>query len=278
LDVGVVELSNEKFHPATSPDVYLKAFEKAITPRTRLLSFCHINYSDGAVMPVKEICAMARSKGVMTLVDGAQPPGMLELDLHDLGCDMYAAPFHKWMLSSMLTGFFYARADMQERVNPILGTMPPGGIGMYGVPVTHPYWDEYQQGAARYEPRGSHDVPARMAMAAAIDFHRHLTPRAIEARDRYLARRLHDGLQRIKGVKTYASVDPRLNSALVPFTVDRVATGDLNELLWKRHNIYIRKVTHKEVNWDVNRASLHIMVTTRQVDFLLGALEEIARS
>ncbi len=56
-----------------------------------------------------------------------------------------------------------------------------------------------------------------------------------------------------------------------------VPTRDLNQLLWDRHNIYIRNVTHVEVDWDVNRASLHVMVTLDHFDRLLGAIEEIAK-
>ena len=107
LEVGVIDLSDPKFHPPENPQAILDAFESAITSRTKLLSFCHVNYTDGCVLPVKEICEMARSKGILTIVDGAQPPGMMKLDMHELGCDMYAGPFHKWVLASMQTGFFF---------------------------------------------------------------------------------------------------------------------------------------------------------------------------
>ena len=277
LEVRVIDLSDRKFHPATSPDVYVKAFEAALTPRTKLLSFCHINYTDGGVLPVEAICEMARSKGVMTIVDGAQPPGMMKLNLHELGCDMYAGPFHKWMMSSMQTGFFYVREEMLDRVEAVL-TITPHVNSMYGTPPTEPFWEEYMSGAAKYELRGSSNTPARMAMDAALDYHNHLTSEAIEARDRYLAERLRNGLGAIPGVELYVSDDPRMSCALVSFTIKGVATGDLNDMLWEKHNIYIRSVTHEEIDWDVNRASMHVMVTARQVDTLLGAVEEIARN
>ena len=204
----------------------------------------------------------------------AQPPeGMMKFDLHELGCDMYAGPFHKWMMASMYTGFFYVREELLERVEPIFTSSPPGK-NMYGDLMTTPYLAT----AAKYERRGSSNTPARMAMDAALDYHNHLTPAAIEARDRYLAKRLRDGLRAINGTDVYVSDDPRMSCALVSFTLNGVATKDLNDMLWERHNIYIRSVTHKEVDWDVNRASMHIMVTAAQVDQLLGALEEIAKA
>jgi isopenicillin-N epimerase len=225
---------------------------------------------------VKEICEMARSRGVMTIIDGAQPPGMMKLDLHDLGCDMYAGPFHKWMMSSMYTGFFYVREDIQDRIEPILTITPPGK-NMYGGTELASFWDDYMGTAARYELRGSNNTPSRMAMDAALDYHNHLTPQAIEARDRYLAGKLRQGLRAIDGVDVYVSDDPALSCGLVSFTISGVPTTELNDMVWERHNIYIRNVTHLEVDWDVNRASMHIMVTAAQVDTLLGVIEEIAK-
>ncbi len=276
LAVRVIDLADRKFHPPKSPDEILKAFEETITPKTKLLSFCHINYTDGCVLPVKEICALARSKGVITLVDGAQPPGMMKLDLHDLGCDMYAGPCHKWILASMYTGFFYVREEMLERVWPTMYAGPVNGKTMYGKPPPE-IMAEAVKGAAKFEYHGSTDYPPKFAVNAALDFHNQITAEAIEARDRYLAQRLLKGLRAIAGVDVYTADDPRLSCALVAFTVKGVPTKTVMDTLWDQHAIYIRNVTHEEIDWDVNRASLHVMVTAKQVDNLLGAIEEIAR-
>ena len=276
LSVRVVDLADRKFHPPKSPDEILKVFEATLTSKTKLLSFCHINYTDGCLMPVREICAMARAKGVITLVDGAQPPGMMKLDLHDLGCDMYAGPCHKWILASMLTGFFYVREEMLDRVWPTMYAGAVNGKTMYDKPPPQTMTDACV-GAAKYEYHGSTDFPAKFAVNAALDFHNQITTEAIEARDRFLAQRFMAGLRSIDGVEVYSSDDPRLSCALVAFTVKGVPTKALVDMLWERHAIYIRNVTHEEIDWDVNRASLHIMVTTKQVDRLLGAIEEIAK-
>src|SRR5262245_37184228 len=170
LATRVVDRADRKFHPPDSPDAILRAFEAAITPKTELLSFCHITDTDGCVLPAKEICAMARSKGVITLIDGAQPPGMLRLDLHDLGCDMYAAPCHKWILASMYTGFFYVREEILDRVWPTLYVGPVNGKTMYGKPPPQTMADAVK-GAAKFEYHGSADFPPKFAINAALDFH-----------------------------------------------------------------------------------------------------------
>jgi len=279
LNVKVIDLSDPKLHPPDSPDELLKHFEAAITPKTRLLSFCHTNYTDGCFMPVREICEMARSKGVITLVDGAQPPGMVKLDMHDLGCDMYAGPSHKWMLASMQSGFFYVREDMFDRIEPVISTTPYTGVDMYGDDLTsNSRWLERINSAGKYTRRGSSSYPKWTAVDAALDFHNHLTREGIEARIRYLSGKLINGLRNIDGVEVFASEDPRLHAGLVPFRIAGVPTRELNSILWDNYNIYIRSVTHMQVGWDANRASTHIMVTAAEVDKLLGAIEEVAKS
>jgi selenocysteine lyase/cysteine desulfurase len=276
LEVGVIDVAALEFHPPSSPNAILAAFERTLTRRTKLLSFCHINYTDGCLLPVKQICEMARARGILTIVDGAQPPGMMKLDMHDLGCDMYAGPFHKWMMAGMQTGFFYVREDVQDRLRNLFTTAPADGRTMYGTPVPEERLKTLETAEA-FEPRGSHNIPARVSMDAAIDFHDTLTREAVEARDRYLAQKVHRALRAMDGVQVFTSDAPELGCALVAFKIGGVPTRELNDILWERHNIYIRNVTHLEVDWDVNRVSLHVMVTGEQVDRFLGAVEEIAK-
>jgi len=91
-------------------------FNDAITPRTRVLFFSHISTVTGVVLPAKEICALARGKGIISAVDGAHVPGMMRLDLHDLGCDMYSSSPHKWLQAPKGSGFLYVRDEMIDRL------------------------------------------------------------------------------------------------------------------------------------------------------------------
>jgi isopenicillin-N epimerase len=268
-----VDLSDHKFHPASSPDIILDAIEARITSRTKLISVCHINYTDGCVMPVKEICEMARARGILTLLDGAHPPGMLKMNLHELGCDMYAGACHKWMVAGQLTGFFYVRDELQDRIWPSIYSGPVLGRNMYGAE------DDSERGttAQRYESHGSTNYAATASLDSALDFHNGIGRGAIEARDRHMAIRARTALQGMDGVEVFVSDNPALCAGLVSFKVQGVETKTLSDQLWDRHRIYIRNVVHKEINWDANRLSLHIMVTGQQVDFTLAAIQEIAK-
>jgi len=211
------------------------------------------------------------------LVDGAHPPGMMKLNIAELGCDMYAGAGHKWLLASMLTGFFHIREDLQDRVWPMVYSGPVAGRNMFGHSVEGTASAEQAATAARYEMRGSLDFAALAAFDAALDFHIGLTPAAIEARDRHLAARVREGLRAIDGVQVHVSDDPALSCGLVSFHVEGVEPKAVNQRLWERHRLYIRDVAHPEIDWNVNRASLHIMVHGGHVDALLGGIEEIAR-
>jgi selenocysteine lyase/cysteine desulfurase len=131
--------------------------------------------------------------------------------------------------------------------------------------------------AQRYETHGSTNYAASASINAAIDFHNRIGQEAIEARGRYLADRARTAFKAMDDVEIFSSDNPALGAALVSFKLKNVETKVLADHLWDRHQIYIRSVTHKEIGWDANRLSLHIMVTTAQLDNLLGAVEEIAK-
>jgi isopenicillin-N epimerase len=273
----VVDLSAPELHPPKNVDVIVDAFARVITKRTKLISFCHVNYTDGCCMPVREICAMARARGILTLVDGAHPPGMMDLDIHSLGCDMYAGAGHKWMLASMLTGFFVVRSNVLDRLWPLVYSGPVAGKTMYGIEAEATAYNLQAKTAARYEMRGSKSYTAAASLNAALDFHEAITPSAIEARVRHLAALARNGLRAIPGVTVHVSDQPSLSCGLVSFSLRGVDPVEMNELLWTRYSIYIRDVSHPEIDWIVSRASLHIMVDAQQVAALVAGVAEIAR-
>jgi isopenicillin-N epimerase len=88
---------------------FVEAFENAITSATKAILFSHITYKTGTRLPAKALCQLARDNELISIVDGAHAPGMIELDFNDLGCDFYAAPGHKWQCGPGSTGILYLR-------------------------------------------------------------------------------------------------------------------------------------------------------------------------
>ena len=97
----------------------ISRFEKAITDRTKIISISHINASTGLRMPVVEIAALARSRGTLCVVDGAQAVGGIEVDVRKLGCDAYVGTGHKWLMGPKGTGFLYLSKEASSVIQPI---------------------------------------------------------------------------------------------------------------------------------------------------------------
>jgi selenocysteine lyase/cysteine desulfurase len=245
--------------PAEDPNVILNAFNDAITPRTRLMMVSHVMYQSGSALPMKELAALARSKNVLTAVDGAHPPGMLKMDMHDLGVDYYASSSHKWLCAPTGCGILYLRRASQERLWP---TIVASG------------WDDPKRGAARYDRQSQRAHPVVVAQGAAIDFQSAIGREHIEARVRGLCAYARRTLAPVPGITFHTSENPALNSALLAFTLPNLKNADIVHTLKQRHRIWTRTMAY-----DLNavRIATHIYNTEGQIDALAGALQDIAR-
>lgn len=100
------------------PTVILERFERAIRPGTRAISVSHVVSATGHLLPVREIAALARSKGVFCVVDGAQAVGQVPVEVRAIGCHAYAAAGHKWLMGPKGTGVLWLSPDAADRVQP----------------------------------------------------------------------------------------------------------------------------------------------------------------
>ena len=153
----------------------LNLFNDAITPRTRVIFFSHITTFSGVVLPAKELCALARSKGILSAVDGAHVPGMMRFNVHDIGCDMYSSSPHKWLQAPKGSGFLYVRDEVIDR---LWNTIATEG------------WDDTKIRAERFQRIGSSNVPALWGLRAAIKLANDIGLDRIE-KPSSQARRLH---------------------------------------------------------------------------------------
>src|SRR5260370_4059342 len=112
--------------PVPNAAAVLNLVNEAITPRTRVLFFSHITTVTGVVLPTKELCTLARSKGILSAVDGAHVVGMMRLNLHELGCALYTSSPHKWLQAPKVTGFLYVRDEVIDRLCNTIVTLACG--------------------------------------------------------------------------------------------------------------------------------------------------------
>jgi selenocysteine lyase/cysteine desulfurase len=250
--------------PPESIDQIVDIYEKAITPKTRAFVVSHITYVTGLLTPIKELSELAHRKGLLITVDGAHPPGMLDLDFHDMGCDHYAAAGQKWMLCGTGTGTNYIKRDVQDQVWPLMGV---------GGNVRDGEWTPTED-ASRYEECGQRDIPSALGMGASVTFHETIGKQNIEARVRQLSLRLKEGLKEIPGVKLWTSMDPKLSAGLTLFSVRDIPMANVRDGIMDLDRVYIRTMRTGGLNGC--RASTHLYNMPSEVDRLLKCVRHIA--
>jgi selenocysteine lyase/cysteine desulfurase len=225
-------------------------FAKSITPRTRALSFSHLLTSTGLRMPVAELSALARARGCIAVVDGAQAVGGIAVDVKALGCHVYATSGHKWLLGPKGTGLLYLSEELGKTVDPIA----------------------LQSGRAAYSASsGVSSIPSVLGLAAAIDYHLGIGTARIEAHNLDLRNRLHGALQSVPRLRVVSAPPGPLASPLLTYTlpVDRNADA-LHTRLREKHKVEVKVVP---TNWfNGQRISTHLFNTERDLDTLVKAL------
>lgn len=239
--------------PVPNAGAVMNLFNDAITPRTRVLFFSHISTVTGVVLPAKELSALARSKGILSAVDGAHVPGMMRLNLHELGCDMYSSSPHKWLQATKGSGFLYVR---DEVIDHLWNTIATEG------------WNEPKLRAERFQRIGSSNVPVLCGLRAAIAFANAIGMERIERRHRQMADYiLKEMVQR--GADSWTSPDSALRCGIATVNVPQLARMDLEKWLWKEKKIRIRGGEPSKL-----RLSTPYFILHQDVDRFLGAFDE----
>jgi len=247
----------------------LNRINSLITKKTRVLAVPHIPCTQGQVLPVKEICTLARQKGIFSFIDGAHGPGMLQINLHDMGCDFYASCCHKWMLGPKGTGFLYVK---QEKLDDLqaqwVGGYSDTGWDMLSDP---PEMKGYVDSAHRYY-YGSMSAPLYKGVVAAIDFHQAIGLDVIEARVKSLANYFYENLRQMEDrIELLTPAEETSRGAIVGFRIKN-AKGDEFFPYAYRNKIRIRYVAENGLN--SYRASFHIYNTFEDADALLAAINK----
>jgi selenocysteine lyase/cysteine desulfurase len=246
-------------NPSPGPEYFLDAVARAITARTRVLALTHQTSTVGDVLPVKELCRLARERGVLTLVDGASAMGLLDFDLSDLQPDFYTGSAHKWPCGPKEVGVLYVRTSAQPAIKPSIISAYPGAVGV----------------AKRLEAMGQRDEPAIIGFGEAIAFQTRIGRRAIEDRARALAQALVAGLRRIDGVQMWTHHDPARSGAIVTFRPGNLDIPKLAAALYR--NDRIGCATRTGSDRPGIRLSPHIYNTMAEVDRAVAAVAKYMR-
>lgn len=238
------------------PEAIVEMFQKAATPRLRAIMVSHITSQFGIRMPVEALIALARERGALSLIDGAQAVGQIPVDLHALGCDAYVASPHKWLLAPKGTGLLYVRAGVQERVWTTLASYQ---------------WDHPEQGAFRFMQYGTGSTAIIDGLMAALALAERHGMERVSRWNTALAMQLRDGLERIPRARLSSPADRRLASSITTFRVEGVGARDLQNALWKERIRVRAQGDDKGV-----RLSAHVYVAPADIDRALAVVRSLA--
>jgi isopenicillin-N epimerase len=244
--------------PPPSMDDLYQRFERAITPRTRVIHFCHITNLTGQIFPVKKICQMARNRGIEAIVDGAHAYAQFPFKHEDLDCDYYGTSLHKWLLAPHGTGFLYVRKSKIEKLWPMMAA--PASMNA---------------NIRKFEEIGTHPAANHNAIAEALTFHESIGAERKAARLRYLRSLWSDRLTRFPSVTIRTSPDPEQSCGVVLVSVEGKKAPAMAEELWKQR-ILVVAIVHKD--FEGLRVTPNIYTTPREIDIFASAMEKLIKA
>lgn len=244
--------------PPESPDQLVEIFEKNITPRTRVIHFCHITNLSGQIFPVKRICKLARERGIEAIVDGAHAFAHFPFRHADLDCDYYGTSLHKWLLAPFGTGFLYVR----KAKIPALWSLMASEEGNRG-------------NIRKFEEIGTHPSANALAINEALNFHEGIGAERKAARLRYLFHSWAKRLEVSSRVKILTSFDPQQSCGLALVNIAGIDPVALSNHLFNDYRIITTPIKHAE--FEGLRVTPNVYTTMREVEMFVQAMEKVIR-
>lgn len=255
----VVTVETPAAHPG--PAGYVDLFTRAFTPRTRVLAVTYVSSNSGDMLPVAELCRLARERNILSLIDSAQAFGVIDVDLATMKPDFFTGSMHKWPCGPKEKGVLYINRAVHDRIAPTI-------VGLYGGAV----------GISRtFEAEGQRDDASIAAVVEALKFQGSIGRDVIEARARALARRLMTELPKIDGVRLYTDPAPDRSAAIVVFKPGSLDPRRLGEALMTKERIVatVRGVSGTNPGL---RVAPHFYNTMEDVDRFVAAIGKYVRS
>jgi isopenicillin-N epimerase len=260
---------------AVEPGAIIQAAAAAMSPRTRLFFFSHVLSSTGMILPVRELCAEARRRGILTVVDGAHAPAFTDLNLADIPCDFYAGNGHKWLLAPTGTGFLYLGPGNEDRLRPMhvsWGYHPPPESGL---PDARDQFGSTSR-LRMFECEGTRDICPWLTVPEAIGFQAALGHDRIQARMRELTDYIRQRLTGWRGLALATPEHPSLRGAMTAFRLPNgTNAAGLRRGLWERFRVEVSVSEHLERL--VLRVSTHFFNTEAELERLAEALGKLLR-
>ena len=247
----------------------LAQLDALLTPEVKLFAFTHVSNSTGTINPVAELCAKARAKKIVTVIDGAQSIGHMPVDVRAIGCDLYAFSGHK-MAGVTGIGALYGR-------RALLDAMPPwqGGGGM--ISNVEFFESRWKPSPERFEA-GTPNFADAVALGAACDYLDTLGRDAIAQHDGELAALAYQKLSALPGIRLLGPTEGAARSSVVSFAFadvhahDIVTFADEDGVALRGGHHCNQPLMRKLGLTGTTRASFYVYNTAEEIDVLVASL------
>lgn len=260
------------FVPAATADETLARLKAVVTPKTKVIAVPHILCTQGQVLPVRAISDWAHSKGIFVFIDGAHGPGLVDTQLHELGCDAYASCCHKWLLGPKGTGFLYIKKDMMPKVNALFV-----GAGSdraeWNMAAMPPIMGRLADTAHQYYA-GTFNNGLFKGVDASIEFFEKIGKERIYNRIASLANYLQQQLLDMGSkIEMLTPLETQSKCGIIGFRIKSVDAKDFYEKA-SQQQIIVRHVHENKLN--SLRVSTHIYNNTKEIDKLMKFIQSMA--
>ena len=243
--------------PIEDDDEIVKAYEAAITPKTKLLHVTHMINWVGQIMPVAKISDMAHARGIEVIADGAHSFGLMDFKIPDLHCDYFGTSLHKFLSAPIGTGMMWISSDKIEKIFPLTCNDKP-----------------HSSDIRKFESLGTRSFPIEQGIGEAINFHEGIGSKRKEERIRFLKDYWALKVQGIPKVKLHTSLDARYSCAICGVTIDGMTPGELSTALFDKYKIHTVGIVWENIS--CVRVTPHVYTRLADLDKLVTAIQTIA--
>jgi selenocysteine lyase/cysteine desulfurase len=244
--------------PIENDEEIVAGFEKAITPKTKIIHITHIINWIGQILPVKKITAMAKKHGIETIVDGAHSFGLLDYKVPDLGCDYFGTSLHKFLSAPIGSGMLWIKKENIEKIWPLVCNDKPKGTDI-----------------RKFETLGTRSFPIEQGIGEAVNFQNGIGNKRKEERIRYLKNYWATRVQNIPKVKIHTSFKDEYACAICGVTVDGMTPGELDSALFTNYKIHTVGIVWENIS--CVRITPHVYTRIQDLDKLVMAIDQIAK-
>lgn len=245
--------------PTTDEEYLFQTYTSAFTSKTKVVHITHLINWCGQIIPTSKIAKEARSRGILSIIDGAHSFAHVNYKIPALEGDFYGTSLHKWLCAPFGSGLLYVKQDKISSLYPLMAAGDP-----------------LSSDIRKFENLGTRSFAIEQAIGQAIDFHYMIGSELKQKRLEYLKQYWCNKLINIKGVSIHTPLDPAFSCAIANFKIANMETHAISSELLTKYKVHTVSIVWENI--DSVRVTPNVYTTTRDLDVFIQAVEKLAQS